>query len=144
MPPWAQVVISVTAVIGAVAYLWKTVLKPGARLISTMDKLLPVAIELTEQFHDAPEAFVTLREIAQQFKADSGTSLRDVINRLERSADDNRAAVKTLEANIETARQLAEQDRAHLAAVIAKLDKANAGIEAAAETVAENDRPNGR
>jgi len=109
-----------------------------------MDKLLPVAIELTEQFHDAPEAFVTLREIAQQFKADSGTSLRDVINRLERSADDNRAAVKTLEANIETARQLAEQDRAHLAAVIAKLDKANAGIEAAAETVAENDRPNGR
>lgn len=136
MPVLAQVVLGIAAVVGAVAYLWKAVLKPGAKLISTMDKLLPVAQELAEQFHDAPEAFATLREIALQFKADSGTSLRDVINRLEFAAEESRVVAKTMEANIETARRLAEQDRAQLAELIAKLNAANAGIKSAATSAA--------
>lgn len=133
MPVWGQVVLSVAAVCGAVVYLWSKVLRPGAQLISTMDRLLPVAKELAEQFHDAPEAFKTLREIAVQFKADSGTSLRDVINRLEVAANENRASAEVLKVNVEAARQLAEQDRQQLAALIAKLDLANSKIDQAVD-----------
>lgn len=125
MPPWGQAILGIAAVVGAALYLWQKLLRPGARLVTTMDKLLPVAVELAEQFHDAPEAFITLREIASQFKADSGTSLRDVINRLESAANENRAAAQVLSVNLEAARLLAEQDRSELAKLIVRLDRTN-------------------
>lgn len=127
MPVWAQLVVGLAALFAAIIYLWQKVAKPVAAGITTMDKLLPVAKELAVVFHDAPEAFVTLRDIAREFKADSGTSLRDVINRLDMAAKDNRAAAEVLKINVEAARQLAEQDRLQLANLIAKLDLAAEG-----------------
>lgn len=136
MPPWAQFVVGLAALAAAVTYIYSKVIRPGAKLISTMDKLLPIAVELTEQFHEAPEAFATLRQIAAQFHADSGTSLRDVINRLETAANDNRTAVAVLQSNLEAARILAGQDRTQLAEQTAKLNRANAGISTAATKAA--------
>lgn len=134
MPVWAQLVVGIAALAAAVIYIWQKVAKPVARGITTMDKLLPVAVELADLFHDVPGALETLREIAVQFKPDSGSSLFDVIQRLDRAAQANTSAVDVLQTNMETARRLAEQDRElaeedrlKLASLIAKLNDAAAG-----------------
>lgn len=99
MPAWGQFILGFAAVAGAIVYLWQKVLKPGARMVASLDRLLPVAQELAEEFHDAPEALRTLREIARQFKPNNGSSLRDVTNRLERKIDDLADKIDAAEAN---------------------------------------------
>lgn len=101
MPIWGQVVLGIAAVAGAIIYLWQKVAKPGAQLVATMDKLLPVARELADQFHDAPDAFRTLRAIALQFKPNSGTSLRDVVGRLEEATKANRALAERIDEKLD-------------------------------------------
>ena len=96
MPEWVQWVGGFAAFILAVSVIWGKVLKPGASLVTLLDKLLPLAEELVDHFEESPQAFQTLAVIAKEFEANAGTSLRDVINRLETESREDRAMISEL------------------------------------------------
>lgn len=76
------------AAVGAIALIWRTVIKPTVTAYSKIDEYGPV-----------------LEEIAKQFKSDSGSTLKDIVTRLETSALKNLKAIETGEerARVETA-----------------------------------------
>lgn len=89
MDLWLKYLLSSAAVITAVSVIWTKLLRPIDKLVTRTREMLPVLESVTEQFKDSPESMKVLREIALQFKTDSGSSLRDVINRLEHFAESN-------------------------------------------------------
>jgi hypothetical protein len=134
MPTWIQVIIGAAALATAIGILWAKVLKPGAKLIATMENLLPVSRELVKAFKDTPEAFKVLHEIAVQFKTDSGSSLRDVVNRLETAANESRVAAEQLKVGVEATKLLSEMDRARIDRFMMKLDRLDVKVTAGAAT----------
>lgn len=113
---------AITAVIALLAGLWTKVLRPGARLIARTEEMLPLLHELTTTFRGTPNAFKVLNEIANQFRTNSGSTLRDTVNRLEAYALESRAVLdaaaaelarsdQLLKVGVETAKQMADQDR---------------------------------
>ena len=140
MPEWAQLIMGVAAVITALGVLWTKVLRPGARLISTTEEMLPLLRKLTVTFRDTPESFAVLGEIAAQFKSDSGSSLRDVVNRLEEMATENKRLLdisatelrnsdETLKVGVETSKQLAALDRESHRQLMLVVDRLNIKID---------------
>lgn len=123
MPGWAQAVLWAAALATALAALWTKVMRPGARLIAMTERMLPLLVELTAVFAGTPTAFRVLDEIASQFRTDSGSSLRDVVNRLDQAAADNHAAGEALRIQVDVVKDLAAQDRAQLARLVVALDR---------------------
>jgi hypothetical protein len=76
------------AVVTACVAIWRYAIKPTAKAYNKIDEYGPV-----------------LGEIAKQFKSDSGSTLRDTINRLETAAIKNMRALEASEARaiVETA-----------------------------------------
>lgn len=117
MPLWVQIIIAAAAVVTAIGILWTKVLKPGAQMVVLLTELAPILKDLHATFQGKPPVFDVLNEIAVQFRTDSGSSLRDVVNRLEAAANENRVAT-------EAARLLNEQahkDRQLLTLVVDRL-----------------------
>jgi DNA repair ATPase RecN len=76
--------------------IWQHVLQPMAKSVvevGTISELSRVAPDLIKLSRMAS----VLDEIAQQFKTDSGSSLRDVLNRLESVTEHTSAAVEMLQ-----------------------------------------------
>lgn len=121
MPTWVQLIVSAAAVVMALGTLWKVVL-PGAKLIAEAALMLPVARDLLKQFGDAPGALSVLREIAAQFRTDSGSSLRDVVNRLEATSERIEGRAKTLELRDEEDRTTVARLAAVVNALAARVD----------------------
>jgi hypothetical protein len=138
MPLWAQIIIWIAAVIVACGVIWTKVLKPGAKLIALMDKALPLLRDMTHQFEHAPNAFKILQEIVAEFRTDSGSSLKDVVNSLAESARANKVAVEVLKVNAEAIRLLAKQDREQIARLVVLLDKTVAADKVVAANLAES------
>lgn len=115
LPTWIQILIGAAATVVAAGIIWKKIIQPIAKLITLLDVVLPLLEDLAEHFKDQPNAFEILSEIVKEFRTDSGTTLRDVVNRLEVSAKTNKIASDVLAENAETQRQLAAQDRKHMA-----------------------------
>ncbi len=89
MDQWVKYLLTSATVLTAIGVIWTKFIRPIDKLITRTKEMLPVLEEVTEQFKDSPESMKVLREIASQFKADSGSSLRDIINKLEKFAEDN-------------------------------------------------------
>lgn len=130
MPLWLQWILGTGAVIGALAVIWTKFLRPLGKLIAYMHQMLPLLSTLTEQFKDDPDYLSVLSEIAAQFKADSGSTLRDVVNRLEASATESKDAAKelrikagVLEENVAIVKELASKDRAEASHKLVVLDE---------------------
>ena len=123
MPVWGQFILGAGAVVTAIGVLWSKVFRPGMRAASAAEEMLPLLKNLTAVFRDSPDAFAVLHDIAGQFRTDSGSSLRDVVNRLEASAIENRRAGDALKVGVEATRILAERDRAQLDRLIILLDR---------------------
>ncbi len=139
MPTWGLVVIGVASVVVASGVIWRKVVSPAANLISTAEKGAPVFRRMVSEFADMPELLSVLRAIAQQFQTDSGSSLRDLCERLETLAEINRLAIEALVARFEALvtqeasaavqlttgqealRILAQDDRVQIAALLAEL-----------------------
>lgn len=143
MPIWLQWIIGVGAATGALSVIWTKVIRPLARLANYSQQLLPLLTELTLQFKDNPAAFGILEEIAAQFKTDSGTTLRDVVNRLEKSAEEQREGARELRIkaqglaeDVEAVKESARKDRAEAAHRLALLDEVLVKLKAAASTAA--------
>lgn len=123
MPTWAQVLIAAAAVVTAIGVLWSKVLRPGMKAASAAEEMLPLLRDLTRVFRGTPGVFEVLDQIVAQFRTDSGSSLRDVVNRLEVAADDSREAGETLKVGVEAARILADRDRQQLDRLIILIDR---------------------
>jgi BMFP domain-containing protein YqiC len=153
LPLWAQYILGAAAIITALGVvvglpfvIWRKIVKPTATLIVTTDDMLPLLRELTRVFKDAPDAFLVLNEIQKQFRSDSGSSLRDVVNRLETAAqlqhvisERQQLAAETLKVGVEAARLLSQQDRLEIRELLIELTKVGVRVDAGAATSLRNE-----
>lgn len=110
--PWDTLLIIGAAVTALVAIIrlpgiiWRHILQPLARsvvevgTISELSRVAPDLIRLSKMasvLDEVARNSAVLNEIARQFKTDSGSSLRDVINRLEVVTDSTAATVAALQ-----------------------------------------------
>jgi hypothetical protein len=108
MPWWAQAIVAIGAVIGAGTVIWRGVIRPAAEFITMTSDLKPLMEELLAAFREAPpNTFKVLADIASQFRTDSGTSLRDVIDRIEE------ASIRAAEAS-----KMAAEEREEIVGII--------------------------
>lgn len=138
LPVWVQVVIGIAATVVAVGIIWKKIVRPTANLITLLDKAVPLLSDLVEEFKDTPHAFQILNEIIAEFRTDSGTTLRDVVDRLEKAAKDNSLSGKLLAENAEVARKLSEQDRLRMAELTELVNQIRAKDKVVASDLAES------
>lgn len=146
MPTWAGYLLAFAAIVTAVSVIWTKAIKPVARLIASTDKMLPLLQSLTEVFKDTPHAFEILDEIVRQFRTDSGSSLRDVVNRLEDAAKLQQSATEkaaniadSLKVGVEAARLLAGLDRDKLQDMILLLDRLKTKVDTGIATGIRNE-----
>lgn len=116
MPVWTQYILGIAGLLIAIGVIWTKAIRPAAKLVTSAEEMLPMMRELTAAFRGTPHAFDVLDEIVAQFRTDSGSSLRDVVNRLEQGT-------LSLKQGAETVKELAEQDREHLQRLIILLDR---------------------
>lgn len=133
MPTWMTILIGAAAVVTAVGVLWTKVLRPAGRAIGQAERMVPLLQDLTTQLADVPDSFAILKQIIAQFRTDSGSSLRDVVNRIEKAAIENQTAAQVLSVNLDATKRLAEQDRAQIARLLIVLDRVNAKVDVQAE-----------
>lgn len=129
MPTWLQWVVWIGGGVAAIAMIWTKFIRPASRFIARVEAMAPLLIELTDQLKGSPQSFQILREIIAQFRTDSGSSLRDVVDRLEKAADENRAAgdalkveAEILKVNVAAVKALAVEDRAAMAKLVVAVD----------------------
>lgn len=130
MPAWMQFVIGMAAFVAACSLLWTKVLNPLRKAGGKIEEAVPLMAELVEVFKDWPNAFKVLNEMASQFRTDSGSSLRDVVNGLTVAAEANARAVAEGVANTreqqvktEAAAMLAVRDREQLVRLLIDTDR---------------------
>jgi hypothetical protein len=133
MPRWLEYILWAAALLTAVTLIWTRVVRPVAKLITVTTEMLPLLNEFVQVFRDSPGTFKVLDDIAAQFKTDSGSSLRDVVDRLDLAAKENRIAAEFLKVGVETQKQLAEQDRATLQRTLVLLDRLGVKLETTSE-----------
>lgn len=121
IPTWLAIAAAAAAVVGAIAIVGaklRQMFKAIAKFVKAVNTMVPMVQRLTTTFADSPRAFGVLDDIARQFGTDSGSSLRDAIDRLETTAAENREAAALLKVGVEASRQLAVQDRADYRAIL--------------------------
>jgi len=136
MPTWMIIIIGCAALVTALGVLWSKVLRPAATLITEAERAIPVLRDVTATFSGDSNVFKVIREIAAQFRTDSGSSLRDVVNRLEEAAaaskvtdEQLRASTEALRVSAESTKELAREDRAHVAELLTLLQTLNGKVD---------------
>jgi hypothetical protein len=135
MQDWVTFILGGSALLLAVGVIWNKLVKPLAKMIALSEKMLPLLAVLTEVFKDNPNALKVLYEIADQFKADSGSTLRDVVNRLEAAARKQEANADGLRVGVETVKQVAGLDRERVERLTLALDRVSTKLDGAVGTV---------
>lgn len=145
MPAWTQYILGTAGLLIAVGVLWTKAIRPLGlfvyKFIKAQQEMLPLLQQLTEAFRDSPNAFKVLDEIVAQFRTDSGSSLRDVVNRIEDAtkvasvvAKEAKLAAEELKIGVAATKQLTEMDRAERREQMLKLDRVSEIVRAAAAT----------
>lgn len=129
MPHWAQWVILLSLFVGAVAVIWTKLIKPLGELLAYLHDAIPLNRQLVEHFKDNQNYLPVLKEMAGQFKTDSGSTLRDVVNRIEEAAkraetaaEELRIKAGILKEEVAIVKALATADRAEAAHKLVILD----------------------
>lgn len=130
-----QWVVLIAAAVGAAGVIWAKVLRPLLRLIAVAEDLVPVLRSLVAELGGTPQAFAVLDEIIAQFRTDSGSSLRDAVDRLEESAVENKHAAQLLAVQVESLAQLASGDRHEVARLAVLLGQVLQGTKTGTATV---------
>jgi len=135
------IILTTAATLTALGVIWRKGIKPLARFISTAEQMIPLLVSFNAVFKNNPSGFKVLNEIAAQFRTDSGSSLRDAVNRLEVAAEENRVAAlenrnaaDALKIGVEAQRLLDIQDREMIRALTLKLDRVNTRVTESAAT----------
>jgi len=105
VPAWAIVIVTSATTVTALSVLIRQVIKPGAKAITLIEELIPPAKVIAKEFSDNPEALSVVYDMSQQFKSDSGSTLKDAMNRQELMLE---TAAKTLDALGKTVALLTE------------------------------------
>jgi len=136
--PWdiilyaGALLVALGVIIKAPGLIWTRIVKPFAKSVvevDTVSQLAKVAPDLILLSKMGPVIY----DMAQQFKTDSGSSLRDVINRLEEAAKANADA---LALNAEVAEKVAHTATATAEVLAAKADDDAAAVAATAKRAA--------
>lgn len=114
MPPWMQVTLATAAFIGAVSVIWTKLVRPGAALLATID---------------------VLQQIAGEFRTNSGSSLRDAVDRIERIATQAQATGDALGAQVRQLMIMADRLSADNQVVAANLVKAQEAVDGVASAL---------
>lgn len=122
MPQWLKILLWISAAVVAIGIIWKKLVRPILDLIKLLDEGLPLFRSMAKHFKDSPNAFAQLDSILKEFGTDSGTTLRDVVDRLEKTAKDNSIAAEVLKRNLEIERRLTERRDSKIAELIESLD----------------------
>jgi len=140
MDAWAEITLTVAAVVVAAGVIWRKAVIPFSTLVhdgqEVVEKMIPVLRDLTHELADTPDAFAVLDEIIAQFRNDSGSTLRDVVDALTSAAETNRVAIAALVAEASAFRLLAEGDRVQIARLLDSLDRVNVKVDDAADAAA--------
>lgn len=123
LPGWAQWVLASAAVVTALGVLWTKTVKPLLEFAKKADERLATLDDLTSTFRDTPHAFAVLDEIVSEFRSDSGSTLRDSMNRLEEAVGGLSSAAEALRIRAASTSELAGDDRLQLARVLVALDR---------------------
>jgi len=81
-----------------------------------------------------PDIVEVIIDMARQFQTDSGSSLRDVVNRLEQAAIEARESIDLLRISIESNRQLSAEDRIQIAKLLILIEGLQIKADDAAQT----------
>lgn len=145
MPAWTQYILGTAALLIALGVLWTKAIKPLGlfiyKFVKAQQEMLPLLQALTKEFKDSPNVFSVLDEMAAQFRTDSGSSLRDAVNRIEELSQDAKVvaqeakvAAEELKIGVAATKQLTEMDRAERREQMLKLDRVSQIVQAAAAT----------
>lgn len=121
MPAWTQYILGAAALLIAFGVLWTKGIRPLARFIATAEKMIPLMVNLNQALGATPQAFNVLDEIVAQFRTDSGSSLKDQVNRLEIAAERQEANAEHLKVGVASQKELAEDDRKQLRSLLVEL-----------------------
>lgn len=117
MTSWVGDVVAASAALTAAGVLWRTVFQPAYKLANLIAGLTPMLKELVIQFDDVKQPFHVLEQIIAQFRTDSGSSLRDVIDRLEKNIGLANNVLATITASQTATKALNDEDRLRTAAL---------------------------
>ena len=130
--------VAIATALAAAIYIGKKLFK-AAQALALLGELLPVLKDFTAAFKDNPSVFQVLNQIAAQFRTDSGSSLRDVVDRLEAAAKKSAVLGGELSVDREVERRLSIQDREQLARLLNELARLGVKVEAGAATGLRNE-----
>jgi hypothetical protein len=125
-PLWVNSVIVVGVICTTVTAVWRLVLSPISKLIALGADLRPILIELRDEMGATEEPFAVLDEIVAQFRTDSGSSLRDVINRVEAALTGATVQITSVQASADSAKMQADADRQRVAQVTIQVEELTA------------------
>ncbi len=144
MPTWVTIILITSAVVTALGVLWTKALKPAALTISEAAETVPLLRRLVDLFGSDPSLFDVIHAFAAQFRNNNGSSMRDVVDRLEKHAVNAEARASKLEhdlelatstakatadvlrVNVEAAKQLAAHDRIRISELLVLLGRVSA------------------
>jgi len=122
MPLWTQVVTWVLGGLVAVTVIWRVIFRPLIRAVSLGEQLLPLLQAVAKYFVDNPDGFKTLSIIAEEFKPDTGKSLRDVVDRLEKGLTEAQELAETVRITSKANEEVSTSDRAMRTMILAKVE----------------------
>lgn len=123
MPAWVVVLGACAFVVTSVLTLWTKAIRPGAKVISEFERMLPVWRSATDSLEDVPAAFAILKEIVAQVRNNSGSTILDMVEKLSRQADVDRAEHHSLAVSLEADRRLAVRDREQMTRLLLQQDQ---------------------
>lgn len=122
IPDFLQIMLWVAGGLTALGVIYLKGLRPLSKFISETERAVPVLKTVTDKLND-PIIVDVIVDMAKQFQTDSGSSLRDVVNRLETASIEAKAVTDVLRVTIEGSRQLQDGDRQQIARLLILLDR---------------------
>lgn len=123
-------IIGFAALVTACGVVWVKVIKPLAKFITLAETMVPLLQSLNETFKNNPRAFEVLEQMVSQFRTNGGSSLLDIVNRIDSSTKANSEAAQvaalvadSLRVGVETVKQLAALDRERTQEMVLLLDR---------------------
>lgn len=120
IPAFLQIMLWVAAGLTALGVIFYKGIRPVSRFITETEQTVPILREITEKLND-PKLIDVIVAIAKEFQSNSGTSLRDVINRIETAAVEAKKVTDRLTATIDSSFQ--DRDRDQMARLVLLLEQ---------------------
>jgi len=136
IPIWLQIILWIAGGLTALGVIWLRAIRPMVRFIYEAERAIPILRSVSDKMSD-PDIVEVIIDMARQFQTDSGSSLRDVVNRLEQAAIEARESIDLLRISIESNRQLSAEDRIQIAKLLILIEGLQTKADDAAQTATD-------